>query len=151
MATWNGSGYSAVSLGSLGGDYGEAVGINDLGQATGWSLYPGDIHGPAFVSDVHGLHALPQLPGDTDGYGSQINELGQIVGYSQLFDDNGNFISQRVAIWQGGTVTELQTLIPSEIPTLIDVGYVNNFGVISADSGFLADGTEAAYLLVPIH
>jgi uncharacterized membrane protein len=148
---WNGSAYSATSLGSFGGDYGEAIGINDLGQAVGWSLSSGDLHGPAFVSDAHGLHALPQLPGDTDGYGSQINELGQIVGYSQLFDDNGDFISQRAVTWQNGAVIELQTVIPPGIPTLIDVGYANNFGMISADSGFLADGTETAYLFVPNH
>lgn len=149
---WNGSGYTPVSLGSLGGDYGDALGINDFGQIVGWSLYTGDIHGPAFVWDaVHGLHALPSLPGDTDGSGNDINDLGQIVGFSQLFDDNGNLISQRVVLWRNSIVTELQTLVPPGTPTLTDVGHANLLGQIDVDTGSVPDGTLAGYLLVPTH
>jgi uncharacterized membrane protein len=149
---WNGSGYTPVSLGSLGGDFGDALGINDFGQIVGWSLYAGDIHGPAFVWDgVHGLHALPSLPGDTDGSGNNINELDQITGYSQLFDDNGNFVSQRMVIWQNGTPTDLQTLVPAGTPAFTDVANVNDLGQIGIDSGSLGDGTIAGYLLVPAH
>jgi len=148
---WNGAGYTPISLGSFGGDFGDAVGINNLGHATGWSLLPGDIHGPAFISDFRGLHALPQLPGDTDGYGSQINDVDEITGWSQLFDDQGNFISQRVVIWQNRQVTELNTLVPLNIPTFGDIGNANIFGQISASAGLLADGTETTYILTPNH
>ena len=147
---WNGAGYTPISLGSFGGDFGDAIGNNNLGQAVGWSLLPGDIHAPAFVWDLlHGLHALPSLPGDTDGEGHQINDLGQIVGFSQIFDDHGNFVSQRVVSWQNGTPIELQTVIPSNIPTLTDVGYANLFGQISVSSEFNLDGRTVAYVLTP--
>jgi hypothetical protein len=138
-----------MSLGSFGGDFGDAVGINNFGQATGWSLLPGDMHGPAFISDFRGLHALPQLPNDTDGAGSQISDTGEITGWSQLFDDQGNFISQRVVIWQNGKVTELNTLVPPNIPTFRGIGNANIIGQISVSAGHLVDGTETAYILTP--
>jgi hypothetical protein len=139
-----------MSLGSFGGDFGEAIGNHNLGQAVRWSPYPGDIHGPAFVSDpLHGLHALPSLLGDTDGQGNQINDLGQIVSFSQLFDDQGDLLSERVVTWQNGIPTELQTVIPSNILTLTVVGNANLFGQISVDSGTFDDGTLTGYVLTP--
>jgi len=148
---WNGSGYTPVSLGSLGGDFGDAYAINDLGQIVGWSAYAGDIHAPAFVWDVRGMHALPLLPGDTDGQGFNINDLSQITGVSQLFDDNGNFIFGRTVIWQNGTVTDLDLLVPAGTPPFTDVANINDVGQIGIDSGYLGDGSVAGYLLVPNH
>jgi uncharacterized membrane protein len=46
---WNGAGYTAVDPGSLGGNYGQAFGINDLNKVVGYSLYAGNIHGPGFL------------------------------------------------------------------------------------------------------
>jgi len=146
---WNGSGYTAFSLGSFGGDYGQANDINDLGQAVGWSLFAGDLHGPAFVWDFRGLHALPALPGDSDGVAQAINDFGQIVGFSLLFDDDGEFISQRIAIWQNGAVADLQTLVPQGTPEITDIGNVNLLGQIAVETGSFDDGTLAGYLLIP--
>ena len=145
---WNGTGYTPVSLGGFGGDYGDATGNNNLGQAAGWSLYAGDLHGPAFLWDFRGLQALPQLPGDTDGQGSQINDLGEITGWSQLYDAQGNFVSQRVVIWQNGQVTELQSVIPPDTPMLTGIGNANILGQISVSSGSTS-GTTVSYILTP--
>jgi hypothetical protein len=60
---WNGSGYTAVNLGSFGGDYGEAYGINNLSQAVGYSYNPGNLNFLGFLWDYqHGLQSLPLLP-----------------------------------------------------------------------------------------
>ncbi|HXY50244.1 MAG TPA: hypothetical protein VEI01_12390 [Terriglobales bacterium] len=146
---WNGTGYTAMSLGSFGGDYGEANDVNNLGHAVGYSLYAGDLHGPAFVWDRRGLHPLPMLAGDTDGYALAINDGGQVVGFSELVDDFGDLLSQRVVIWQHGTVTDLQTVVPSDTPTLTDLGNVNLSGQIPVVTGFFDDGSLASYVLIP--
>jgi probable HAF family extracellular repeat protein len=149
---WNGNGYTAVNLGSLGGDFGQAFGINNLIQAVGYSLFSGNIHGPGFLWDYrHGLQPLPLLPPDTDATVFNINDLGQIVGDSQVYDNNGNFISQRAAIWENGTVIDLQTLVPpGTLPLTYEMGNINDFGDIAVNATN-PDGSPAALLLMPIH
>lgn len=149
---WNGSGYTPVNLGSLGGDVGQAFGINNLNKAVGYSLYAGNIHGPGFLWDrQHGLKALPLLAPDTDAMALNINDLGQIVGDSQIYDDSGNFISERSAIWEHGRVIALQTLVPPDTPPLTyETGNINDLGEISVNATN-PDGSPAALLLVPNH
>lgn len=147
---WNGAGYTAVDLGSLGGDVGQAFGINNFNKVVGYSLHSGNIHGPAFLWDYRqGLKALPLLPPDTDGLAYNINDLGQIVGESQTFDDNGQFVSQRSAIWEDGTVTALQTLVPANTPPLTyETSNINDRGD-TAVNATNPDGSPLALLLVP--
>ncbi len=149
---WNGSGYTAVNLGNLGGDFGQAFGINNLTKVVGYSLHAGNIHGPAFLWDYqHGLKALPLLPPDTDGIAYNINDFGQIVGDSQIFDSNGNFVSQRAAIWEHDTVIGLQTLVPPDTPPLTyETGNINDLGDITVNATN-PNGSPDALLLVAIH
>jgi uncharacterized membrane protein len=149
---WNGTGYTAVNLGSLGGDYGEAFSINNRNQTVGYSFYPLDNNFSGFLWDSkHGLQALPLLPQDTDALPYNINDLGQIVGDSFAFDSSGNFVSQRSAIWEKGTVTDLQTLVPTGTPPLtFETGNINDRGEITVNA-MNPDGSPAALLLVPIH
>ena len=149
---WHTDRYIAVDLGSLGGDVGQAYGINNSNKVVGYSLYPGDIHGPAFLWDgEEGLEALPLLPPDTDAIAYNINDAGQIVGESQIFDEKGNFVSQRAAIWEEDTVTALQELVPANTPPLtFGIGTINDRGEITVNATS-PDGSPGALLLVPKH
>ena len=79
---WNGS--QITDLGSLGGSDGRAIGINDLGQAVGYSQ---DASGTsrAFLwknGQIYDLNSLVNLPaGWTLASASDINDQGSIVGY----------------------------------------------------------------------
>ena len=149
---WNGAGYTVVNLGSLGGDYGQAFGINNVNKVVGYSLYAGNFHGPGFLWDrQHGLEALPLLPPDTDATVYNINDRGQIVGDSQTFSDDGQLLSQRAAIWENGTVEALQTLVPPNTPPLTyESSTINDLGDIAVNATN-PDGSPDALLLVPRH
>jgi probable HAF family extracellular repeat protein len=141
---WNGTSYTALSLGSFGGQYGQGLGINNLGQAVGWSNYAGDEHGPAFLWNyLHGLQALALLPGGLDAFADNINDLGQIVGFSGTSDGFAP------AIWQNGKVTDLQQLVPADTPPLTwSMGNINDLGEIAVNATN-PDGSPLALLLVP--
>jgi len=145
---WNGMGYTAVNLGTLGGDDGQAFGIDNLSRAVGYSSYPGDNQAPGFLWDYrHGLQVLSPLPGDDFAQGNNINDLGQVVGLS-IFATPESF-SQRAVIWQNATVADLQTLVPPGTPPLnYQVGNINDLGVIAVDATN-PDGTSLGLLLVP--
>lgn len=82
-----GAGGTFVDLGTLGGDRGEATGINELDQVIGWSeTAAGEPH--AFLwTEQDGMVDLGMLPGGTFSYAAAINEYGQIVGWGD--DANG--------------------------------------------------------------
>jgi uncharacterized membrane protein len=145
---WNGTGYTVVGLASLGGNFTEAYGINNWGQVAGFSTNAGDLNGLAALWDWRGPHALPSLPGDTDGIANAINDLGQITGFSLGVDENGDD-TQRVVLWQNGKVTDLQRVVPADTPDLTDIGNANRSGQIAIQGGYPGDGTLSAYVLIP--
>ena len=146
---WNGSGYSVVALKTLGGNYGEAYGINNWGQTVGFSTNTDDANGFGTFWDWRGPHALPMLPGDTDGFANAINDLGQITGITGGVDQYGNDY-ERVVLWQNGTVTDLQTVVPPDTLPFFDIGNANRSGQIAIDAGFFPDGSSfVAYVLIP--
>jgi uncharacterized membrane protein len=145
---WNGAGYTAVNLGSFGGNYGQGFGINDLAQAVGFSNYAGDEHSPAFTWDfLHGIHILSPLPGDTDATAFGINNSGQAVGMSaQALPDSFTVTS---VIWKNGAPKNLQTLVPAGTPPLdFSVDNINESGDIALN-GSDSDGNPVGLLLVP--
>jgi probable HAF family extracellular repeat protein len=90
------------------------------------------------------MQDLGTLPGDVASTGLEINECGALVGPS--FDAAGNL---RAFIWQNGTMTDLNTLIPADSPLyLLFAGGINSSGEI-AGFGVTISGDVHGFLLTP--
>jgi len=76
-----------IDIGSLGGDYCWATGINSAGQVVGTSYTGNGDETHAFLWDpAEGMMDLGALPGQDDSGATAINDLGQVIGGSGQFD-----------------------------------------------------------------
>src|SRR5215211_4397455 len=75
--------YEVQELGTLGGDYSYATGMNDSGQVVGRSLTSGCWEQP-FLYDENANPKMQGLAG-SEAYG--INASGKVVGYTWYFDE----------------------------------------------------------------
>jgi len=83
--------YIITDLGTLGGDS-AGFGINNNGQVTGESSpTPGSTNFHAFLISppYNNMIDLGALGGDSASFGSGINNIGQITGYSSVVEGNG--------------------------------------------------------------
>ena len=122
-----------TDLGTLGGTWSSADGINDLGQIVGGSFLSENLQGPshAFLWQDGVMTDLGTL-GGASSWASDINNLGQVVGFS----DTASGI--RAFLWQNGVMTDLGTIGGrwSEARGINDCGQV--VGTIYDDDGELA-------------
>jgi len=81
-------------LGTLGGDFAWATGMNDSGQVVGLSYTGNGAEYRAFLWDASGgMVDLGILPGHEDSEAHAINGAGQVVGLSGVYNgDQGGFI-----------------------------------------------------------
>ncbi|UCG50115.1 MAG: right-handed parallel beta-helix repeat-containing protein, partial [Phycisphaerales bacterium] len=113
--------YEIIDLGTLGGGYSEAHGINEAGQIVGVSRTSAG-HKHAFIWDAaNGMSDLGTLGGsESVAYG--LNGLGQVVGSS------GTSAGRLHAfLWESGMMTDLGTLgggLASEARAINDAGQV---------------------------
>jgi probable HAF family extracellular repeat protein len=95
--------YSITDLGTLGGTFSEARGINSRGQVVGWGdTASGDSR--AFLWEEGEMAPLGTL-GGTFSIATAINSGGQVVGYSETIA--GQFSSNRAFLWKKGEMIDL--------------------------------------------
>jgi probable HAF family extracellular repeat protein len=140
-----------INLGSLGGVFGNIpFDINNRGQVVGQSDLPGDTRLHAFLWQdgvMTDLGSLSDALPTSEAIG--INNQGQVVGFSQ--DAAGDDASSVAVLWENGTITDLNTVIPAGSPLfLMEALAINDRGEI-AGFGRLANGDHRGFLLIPSH
>jgi mannan endo-1,4-beta-mannosidase len=104
--------YSAVDLGSLGGDYSEAFRISDTGQVVGISMTADDAASHAFSwTELGGMVDLGTL-GGAWSTSAGVNDQGTVVGTSNLTGISlGQDLPRHAFAWtDGGGMRDLGTL-----------------------------------------
>src|SRR5262249_22767763 len=95
-------------LGTFGGSFGFAMGINDSGKVVGWATSENDQATLAFLWKDGVMTNLGTLDGDDCSQAAQINSKGQIVGISYPCAGPNT----RGFLWQNGFMTDLNALLP---------------------------------------
>ena len=140
----------ATDLGNLGGSgLGAgvlALGLNQVGQAVGFSDLPGDDRSHAFLwTKSSGMKDLGTLPGDTGSAGIAINDSGEVVGVS--IDASFNL---RAYHWQNGDMEDLNSVLVNESPLVLMLACsVNSIGEIIGLAYDTNTGDLHGYLLTP--
>jgi probable HAF family extracellular repeat protein len=141
---WQNGVITALPL--LGGNNGQATGINNRGQMVGISETPNpDPTCSLFSLQVeavvwqHGQgQELPPFPGDPDGVANAINEKGDAVGGTGCATG-----TLHPVLWQNGTVIDLGNLGGARGNVAFDV---NNKGQVVGQSDLPGDTTHHGFL-----
>ena len=119
-----------TDLGTLGGSYSFALGINDSGRVVGWADNSGNVS-QAFLYSGGTLSALGALGGGAQG----ISAAGQIVGWSN--DPNG---VPRACRYSDGAAIELGVFSTGSYSYALDIndtGQVVGYGDAGGEHAFL--------------
>jgi probable HAF family extracellular repeat protein len=134
-------------LGTLGGTFGFATWINDIGEVVGIANTLNDQGLHAFFWRDGVMTDIGTIGSDPASQANSINSRGQVVGATF---DNATTVDIHGFLWEdGGPIVDLNTLVPpgsgATITSAVDI---NDRGEIAAN-GFLANGDARAFLLIP--
>ncbi len=143
----------ATDLGTAGGDYSGAQGINAAGQFVGWSTtVAGETpYGPGHHAILWNGDEIVDLGTLAEGEISNaeaINARGDVVGRATIAaGDSGE---NHAFLWRDGELLDLNDLIEGGSDVVLAYAYdINDKGLIVA-MGYGADGLEHAFLLKPL-
>ncbi|MGI5819225.1 MAG: hypothetical protein ACOX9R_14145 [Armatimonadota bacterium] len=115
-----------TDLGTLGGDAGQALAVNQSGQVVGWSRLPGTDTFHAFLWDNGNMTELGTLEAGGNSQASGINSQGVICGTSDVAGAN-----QRAFRYAGGQMEDIGALSPWVNAAAMDI---NDAGDIVGDA-----------------
>ncbi len=108
--------YTVIDLGTLGGTFGIAFGMNNKAQVVGQSTLPGDMEAHAFLWQKGVMTDLGTLGGPNSTAFFPLNERGEVTGFSDTStpDPNGEDVcfddTHLIClpfVWQKGVMTPL--------------------------------------------
>lgn len=141
---WHSDG-SPTDLGTLGGTTANiATAINDAGDIVGQSALTGNTTYHAVLWRHGAIRDLGTLPGDFLSEALGVNDKQQVVGYS--CDSSGNC---RGFIWQNGSMSDLNLLVPRSQFDVTYAGDINDQGSIVGQAVNMKTGKAPAIVLIP--
>ncbi len=134
-----------TALGTLGGDWSQAYGINDAGQLTGIAYTTGNLGAHAFIYTDGVLKDLGTL-GGAYSTGTSINSAGVVVGYAT--PANPNATGYHAFVYAGSKMHDLNSLIPPSSGWVLEAANAINDSDEIVGYGTI-HGEEHGFLLTP--